>query len=133
MSDPLSIEDICTEAATAVSRMAERLVVLEREIRAAQPVRDRAVLMYLYRHDPHCLGCPHVIWKQWRSHPRRPIHRWSAHRIDSPLRHLPRREDCSQARPLIHEAVDLAAHRQVLVHHISALARSLSHLDRAPS
>jgi len=128
----MDIQDILTTAADFVTQASSRLVELEAEIRAAQPVRDRAVLMYLYRHKLPCLGCPHVTWKQWRSHPRNPVHRWLAHRLQAPLPHLPRGDDCKDLRPLVVEVLTLERRRAMLVHHLSALARVLAAIKTLP-
>lgn len=128
----MDIQDIPAAAADFVTQASFRLVELEAEIRAAQPIRDRAVLMYLYRHKQPCLGCPHVSWKQWRSHPRHPVHRWLAHRLQSPLPHLPRKDDCKDLRPLVVEVLTLERRRAMLVQHLSALARVLATIKTPP-
>ena len=124
----MDLQDIATAAADFVTQASPRLVEIEAEIRAAQPPRDGAVLMYLYRHQQPCMGCPHVTWKQWRSHPRRAVYRWSAHRLQTPLRHLPHSKDYADLRLLVIEALALERRRTTLVKHLSALARALAAL-----
>ncbi len=121
----MDIQEILTTAADFVTQASSRLVELEAEIRAAQPVRDRAVLMYLYRHKQPCLGCPHVTWRQWRNHPRRSIHRWSAHRLQTPLRHLPRGENGADLHRIVVEVLALERRRATFVRHLSALAQAI--------
>lgn len=121
----MDVQEIVATAADLVVQVSARLVSLQAEIRAAQPVGDGAVLLELYRHKPPCLGCPHVIWKQWRGHPHHPTRAWQAHRISDPLRRLPRCEEAAGLRPLVVEALALERQRAVLVKHFSAIARAV--------
>lgn len=116
---------VVTQAIAEVHRCTARLIEIEAAVRAVQPVRDRAVIMYFYRHKTPCMGCPHPLWKQWRHHPKHAAHRWSAHHLQAPLRHLPRRADCAGLRPLVAEAVALQRYRSRLIHHLGALTSVL--------
>ena len=121
----MDIDDIISGCGAAITRMSDRLRELEAEIRDAQPIRHGAVLMELYRHKPPCLGCPHVTWKQWKGHPHHPTRTWQAHRLASPLVHLPRGDGAATLRLLVREALSIEQRRTKLVQHLSVLAQVL--------
>lgn len=101
----------------------DRLRVLETAIRAAQPVRNGAVIMMLKSHEPPCMGCPHPHWLQWRGHPQNTRHQWLGHPVRYPLARLPRWGANPHLRALVREACAITAKRQRVINHLSPLAQ----------
>jgi len=110
------------EIEATIRAISARLVTLEDEIRAAQPVRSGAVLMHLYWHKKQglCLGCPHPIWKQWRGHPYHPVRQWQAHPIDNPLARIRRNQKLSA---LAKEAIAITDLRTDLIQALKTMRR----------
>jgi len=58
---------------------------------------------------------------------------WSAYRLQSPLRHLPRNDDSTDLRPLVVEALALERRRTIFVRDLSAIAQTISAMQKDQS
>lgn len=122
MTTRLGPVEVATKAAREIEAINSALYAIADQIRASQQVADGSVILYFTQHKPPCLGCPHLDWKIWKSHPHKLVHRWQAHRIKNPLVRLKRYGKNPELRALVKEALRLEARRSRLVAPLSRLS-----------
>ena len=124
---PAKLREVADKAVSRVEAIITRLYEIQDELKAAQPKLPGAVLLYLYKCNKNCGGCPHIVWRKWAV-----INsKFCACDIDgSPLKRLRGAGEFSTgkstAKALIEEALRLNRERRKIVGLFGNIGRTIT-------
>jgi len=124
---PAKLHKVAGKAISRVEAINTRLYVIQDALKAAQPKLPGAVLLYLYKCNRNCGGCPHIVWRKWAVIK----NKFCACDIDgSPLKRLRGAGEFSTgkstAKALIEEALRLNRERRKIVGLFGNIGRTIT-------